>query len=776
MPDKLPSEIIRITLDDATYKGTGAAIAPTYINYFFGNNGTGKTTIAKAIKTGSGVTYAPGKDAADYLPLVYDQDFIDANMRSYHNLPGVFTMNEANVKIQEQIDRKAAEQKKAQKASSDAFAEKDKKAKTRAALEKQLYKDCWDKTEELRTVFEATQEGKKGSKQKFAEEVKRHSPIQHDVEELKRMYDSVYSSTAKRYGRFSVVSDVSALDRISGCDILSLAIVNTSNTPFADFLKEVGSTEWVRQGHADYHEKAGGKCPYCSRDLPQNFEEMLAASFDTQYQTNLQKLDAFLAAYRDMANALFVPLSRLPDEVYPVIDTKPYHDKLTAVKAVIAENIEKIKSKVVEPSKIIALDEVEPLLQELSDIISSFNRLIDANNDIVSAGPKKKAECKKAVFEQIAYTLKDVLEAYARSESALDAEIQAQQDIINTQKGVLDQLKEDLRILNSQTVETETAMKSINTMLRDSGFQGFELRPRHEEIIRPDGSVECVVPTPAINYEVVRTDTGKIAENLSEGEKNFIAFLYFQQLVFGRESADGDTREKIVVIDDPVSSMDSSALFIVSAQIRKMIEVCRNNADNRNPVVSGNFIKQIFILTHNAYFHREVTYAYANRYDFVSFYLIRKTDNKSSIRLCDCPNPDCPSERMNVNPVKNSYAALWDEYKDASSGIPLMSIIRRILEYYFLQLCGYEGSDLRKRILEENKDAFTHDDFGNEDFSKFELASAMLSYIAANSSGINDGMHYVDDCIDVQQCRDTFQMIFHHMGQDQHYEMMIGMK
>lgn len=552
--------------------------------------------------------------------------------------------------------------------------------------------------------------------------------------------------------------------------------MNTSNTPFADFLKEVGATEWVRQGHADYHEKAGGKCPYCSQELPQNFEEILAASFDTQYQTNLQKLDAFLAAYRDTANALFVPLSRLPDEVYPAIDTKPYHDKLTAVKAVIAENIEKIKSKVAEPSKIIALDEVESLLQELSDIISGFNRLIDANNDIVSAGPKKKAECKKAVFEQIAYTLKDVLEAYARSESALDAEIQAQQDIINTQKEVLDQLKEDLRILNSQTVETETAMKSINTMLRDSGFQGFELRPRHEEIIRPDGSVERVVPTPAINYEVVRTDTGKIAENLSEGEKNFIAFLYFQQLVFGRESADGDTREKIVVIDDPVSSMDSSALFIVSAQIRKMIEVCRNNADNRNPVVSGNFIKQIFILTHNAYFHREVTYAYANRYDFVSFYLIRKTDNKSSIRLCDCPNPDCPSERMNVNPVKNSYAALWDEYKDASSGIPLMSIIRRILEYYFLQLCGYEGSDLRKRILEENKDAFTHDDFGNEDFSKFELASAMLSYIAANSSGINDGMHYVDDCIDVQQCRDTFQMIFHHMGQDQHYEMMMGMK
>ena len=65
-----------------------------------------------------------------------------------------------------------------------------------------------------------------------------------------------------------------------------------------------------------------------------------------------------------------------------------------------------------------------------------------------------------------------------------------------------------------------------------------------------------------------------------------------------------------------------------------------------------------------------------------------------------------------------------------------------------MRRCGYKGSDLRNRILEENKVAFIHDDFGKEDYSKLELASAMLSYIAANSSGINDGIHYVDDCID----------------------------
>ena len=187
-------------------------------------------------------------------------------------------------------------------------------------------------------------------------------------------------------------------------------------------------------------------------------------------------------------------------------------------------------------------------------------------------------------------------------------------------------------------------------------------------------------------------------------------------------------------------------------------------------------IKQLFILTHNAFFHREVTYPHANRYEFVSFYLVKKTANRSSVKLFEEVNPECPTEKINVNPVKNSYAALWEEYKEVSSGIPLMNTIRRILEYYFLQLCGYEGSHLRQRILEEHKRDFTADAQGREDYTKYDLASAMLSYIAANETGFNDGMHYVDDYMDTQLCRDTFKMVFTIMGQEQHYNMMMGIQ
>lgn len=755
MSTKLPCEIIKIALDDASYKETSTEVFPTYINYFFGNNGTGKSTLANAIRNGVGISYAHGKSASNYIIHVFDQKFIDDNMHLYHNLPGVFTINEINVDIQKQLDKNAEAQTAANKCFTEAAAKKVEKMTEKKNLLSQLRKDCWKKAEYLRTTFEKTQDGKKKT-QLFVEAVKSHSPNEHDIDEMKRMYEAVYSSAAKKFSRFNEIKNPATLDSVQGHEILSQAIVNTSNTPFAEFLKKVGSIQWVRQGHTDYRALANGHCPYCMQKLPSNFENVLAASFDDQYNESLAKLNEFLEAYRNTANTLFITLSALPEEIYPSIDTKPYNEKLSVIKAVIQSNVTKIREKIETPSSSIALEETTPLFRELSAMIRHYNKLIDANNELVAAGPKKKADCTKNIFEYIAFTLQDTLKSYAKEEKALDLGISEQQKIIDEQQATLKKLQAEYRALSSKTVETETAMNAINTILRDTGFQGFAVRS-HKEVNKA-----------AINYEVIRTDTGEIAKNLSEGEKNFIAFLYFQQMVFGSAIADGEHKDKIVVIDDPVSSMDSKALFVVGALVRKMIEICRNNADNRNALVAGNFIKQIFILTHNTYFHREVSYPHVKRYQFVSFYLIQKRDGKSFIRLCECQNPNCPSEQMNVNPVKNSYAALWEEYKEVSSPIPLMNIIRRILEYYFLQLCGYEGESLRKRILEDHKEDF----ICNNDYTKFDMASSMLSYISSTEHGINDDMHYVDDCSDTDICRDTFRMIFQHMGQEQHFEMM----
>ena len=754
MVDKIPSEIRKIELDDASFKDTKTVVEHlTFVNFFFGNNGCGKSTIAQAIKSGRGITYAPDKTAANYIHLVYDEHFIDRNFHSYRNMPGVFTMNEVNQAVQEQIDTKHEEQATARKARSIAAEDKQKKEGSRAALEKKFCKDCWDRAEALREEFDKTQDKKRKSKQ-FTYAVLAATPAEQNMDELRRLYDSAYSDTASHYDEFSAITDTAALDELEGHEILALAIVNSADTDFAKFIRKIGATEWVRQGHEQFSHTAEGQCPYCSQSLLENFEEVFAASFDTQYQENLQKLKNFRESYRNAANVLFVPLA-VPDPLYPKIDAKPYQDKLAELKTTIRLNLESIANKIENPASPITLQPTAPILQELSDMIVVFNKLIGENNAVVAAGPKKQHECTEKVFSHIAFLLRDVISSYKKSDSDLETEISARKKEIEAYDTQLTAIRKALKDLSGKTVETESAKEKINLMLRDSGMHGFQLEPHESE---------------AHVYKVVRPD-GSIAETLSEGEKNFIAFLYFYYLVQGSETADEDAREKIVVIDDPVSSMDSNSLFIVSTLVKDMIEVCRNNADNENPTTSDNYIKQLFILTHNAFFQQEITYSYVPRYEYVSFFLIRKPYGKSSVRFFDDINPKEPSERINVNPVKNSYAALWEEYNEIRSSVPLMNVIRKILEYYFLQLCGYEGLTLRKVILTDNKHLFV-DDNGNFDEEKYQLASSMLSYISAGSVGINDGMYHVDDCMDVRECREIFAMIFKLMKQEQHYTKM----
>ncbi len=754
MADKIPSEIRRIKLDDASFKDTNTVVEHlTFVNFFFGNNGCGKSTITQAIKNGRGITYAPYKTADDYMLLVYDEHFIDRNFHSYRNLPGVFTLDDANQTIQEQIGFKNDEQDSIIKVRNIAAEDKLKKEADREALEKKFCKDCWDRAGVLREEFDKTQDKKRKSKQ-FTEAVLASFPAEQNMDELRRLYDSAYSDTASYYNAFSIISTTAVLDELEGYKILDLAIVNSADTDFANFIRKIGATEWVRHGHEQFSHTTEGLCPYCAQPLLANYEEVFTASFDTQYQENLQKLKSFKEAYRNAANSLFVPLA-VPDPLYPKVEAKPYEDKLAELKTTIQLNLESIANKIENPALPITLQPTAPILQELSTMITTFNRLISENNSVVAARPKKQSECTEKVFSHIAFLLKDLIAAYKKSDAEFEAEISMRKTEIDGYDAQLVAIKKTIKDLGRKAVDTEPATKKINLMLRDSGMHGFQLKP-HE-------SKEHV-------YKVVRPD-GSIADNLSEGEKNFIAFLYFYYLVQGSETADEVAKDKIVVIDDPVSSMDSNSLFIVSTLVKNMIEVCRNNADNADSTTSGKYIKQLFILTHNAFFHNEITYSYVSHYDYASFFLIRKPYGKSSVRFFDDIDPQETSERINVNPVKNSYAALWEEYNEIKSPVPLMNVIRKILEYYFLQLCGYEGLTLRKVILTDNKDLFV-DDNGDFDAEKYHLASSMLSYISAGSLGINDGMYYVDDSIDVRECREIFAMLFRLMNQEQHYAKM----
>ncbi len=105
--------ISEITMKNvATYSKLGVKIGNLKrLNYFFGNNGSGKSTIAKYLQ--SLVIGDPGnkysscsKDNYNSMQeeiLVFNQDFVERNFKQSQTLKGVFSLNQKNAAIDKQI-------------------------------------------------------------------------------------------------------------------------------------------------------------------------------------------------------------------------------------------------------------------------------------------------------------------------------------------------------------------------------------------------------------------------------------------------------------------------------------------------------------------------------------------------------------------------------------------------------------------------------------------------------------------------------------------------
>lgn len=757
MNTKITSAIEKITLNAATF--SDVEVIPTLINFFYGNNGTGKSTIALALSGDGGLTWQQGKSSTDYNVLIYNQDFINANFRSYGNLKGVFTVGEQNIEIQNEIAVKSDRRAELIKITVEKAVAKEHKESARNNMLRSFHEDCWNKTKALREKFDATQSGFKRMAQ-FADRVLSiKEPIHHDLEALTTLYDTAFDPNATAYRELQPVSCTAKLNDVYGLVLLEKSITSSSNTPFSEFIKAINATDWVYHGHEQFAEAAAGKCPYCQQKLPDGFEKKIATFFDKQYQEDINSLQQFQSAYTTSTQGFLNILKANLQDIFPKLDISEYTNKLILLEKSNEINLQRIADKLKEPSSLVTLENITTLLDEINAIITEFNKHIQANNAIVSAKKQKQAECWTKVWDLIAFALQNEVTAYRINKKTLDDEITTLLQQINEGNNALRDLESDIVALNQRIISTTPTIRSINDMLHDSGFQGFILREKY-------GQQNA--------YEVVRHN-GQVVTNLSEGERNFITFLYFYHLVRGSHNNSDISKDKIVIIDDPVTSMDSSAMFIVSTLVREMVEVCYNNFSYLDNQVQGDYIKQIFILTHNVYFHKEITQNQVHRYNCVSFFLVNKVNNNSAVRLCVQDNVKIPTEKENYNPIQNSYMALWHEYREAETAIPLLNVIRRILEYYFIQLCGYDGTNLRKRVLEDNKDKFVETPAnGLPDYTKYHLASAMLSYIRSNTIGVSDGLNYIDDCTDASLYKTVFMMIFEALQQDQHYVMMMN--
>jgi len=261
--EKRKSAIEKITINDRTYEN--ASFEPTYINFFFGRNGAGKSTIAETISNaGDGIQWRAGRTADDYNILIYDQDFIRDHFSNFDDLAGVFTLSKVNIQIQKKVEELEKKRDKLLEDLGKKNGEIDIKAKAREALQTDSQERMWRLTDAARKKFDLAMKGKK-VKKTFCPEVTRWQPVQHTEDEIMELYAVAYDSKARTYSLLKKSSDYPGKYDLSSADLLAEPIVSTSETQFAKIMAKIGNTDWVKEGHAKYMKAADGICPF----LPQ---------------------------------------------------------------------------------------------------------------------------------------------------------------------------------------------------------------------------------------------------------------------------------------------------------------------------------------------------------------------------------------------------------------------------------------------------------------------------------------------------------------------------
>lgn len=211
------------------------------------------------------------------------------------------------------------------------------------------------------------------------------NPTEFNSGSLIAMCEVAISNDATTYpGLYK--DDISSIPTSS---ILSKPIMSSSSSEFASFMKSINATDWVRQGHEQFHSE--DKCHYCQQKLLSNFEEEIIRCFDKEYEADLSILRSFKSNYGAAINDIWKSLSNNLSNAYPKIKNElDSYAKLLDTFRVKAEiNSQRFNDKIAHPNTVVELEDLTPLIIELNDAIDSMNSKIKENNDIVSDRAKK---------------------------------------------------------------------------------------------------------------------------------------------------------------------------------------------------------------------------------------------------------------------------------------------------------------------------------------------------------------------------------------------------
>ncbi|WP_225372769.1 AAA family ATPase [Klebsiella variicola] len=707
------------------------------INFIYGANGAGKTTISRLIEKPS-LSIDSSINWLNNTPvpaMVYNNDFITANFSESKEFQGVFTLGKAEKvqldRLKELKDeRKRHEQLRAKLIISlDGEDGKPGKNAELISLEAKLVGRCWEQKvkhdEYFKGAFAGLRNNKEAFKAKVLQEHQNNKYTLVDLVDLKTRATVLYGDQPSKIDLVSTL-DLSRLIAFEKNPILVKKVVGKDDVSISAIIQRLGNSDWVRQGMR-FMEHTDEQCPFCQQILPHDFEKELTDYFDETFEADSKAVSTLRNNYFQIAEDLLAQAYVLLALDCKELDKEKLTPKIEALDAVVLVNKGRMDNKVTTPSTEVFLEGLEDIQADITAIINAANAKISEQNRLVASFTTEQRRLTGEVWKYIIDAeLKNTLSDYTTEKNKLQKSISGITLSRDKATESINATDVDIDKIEAELTSVKPTVIAINKILKNFGFLSFSLDPA------------CIDNS----YRIIRADGKDAKQTLSEGEKTFVTFLYFYHLLRGSITTSGITTDRIVIIDDPVSSLDSDVLFIVSSLIKELFAEVRKG---------DSHLKQVVVLTHNVHFHKEVTYDQRRKTNTSladeTFWIVRKPNEYSVI------------EFHSSNPIRNSYQLLWAELK--RTPVPVLTLqntMRRILENYFKILGGVDTYHLVDKF---------------EGIEKIQCQSLM--------SWVNDGSHYAPDELYVAISDNMaanylkiFFKIFKAAKHDAHYKMMMG--
>lgn len=558
-------------------------------NVIYGWNGSGKTTLSSlfenlqdkrpvsdgdvvfAFDDSNSRRVAGNRIAEEAVPhvRVFNRDFVARTIEAIgkSNVAPIYYLGKESIEKKKQIKSLRDELQRVFAASAEV---KNKKRKAEKALDN----FCIERAKLIKEALLGSPDHANYDKIRFRKAVaniKRASPQPRALpEEEKAAFRKKKEMKAEDTILKVLAPSVDIADlktRVSlllGRSVVSQVIADLANDP------TVGA--WVQQGLSLHKgERETDTCRFCGNDFSAHRRAALEAHFN----------DAF-ASFQDEVGQEIKEINQLRESFEVVIfpDRSRFYENLaeeaekaiSTAKEVVHEVIRVLDSltailekKKANPFESVSLEAGEPNLespgQSISAAIDAVNEIIDKHESITGNLTTEIRNAYRAL--ERGYVLEAVPRFDELEELAADAET-----TLGQVKDKPSEIKENIASLEREIREHHRPAEELNRELRE--YLGRD---------------ELKFDIKETGYALSRS--GQPASDLSEGERTAIAFLYFLKTL---EDKDFDVSKGVVLIDDPVSSLDANALFSVFGYMKVHTKDCH----------------QLFILTHNFSFFRQV--------------------------------------------------------------------------------------------------------------------------------------------------------------------------